>query len=376
MKFLVVSYYYLPEQTPRAFRTDVLISSLINAGHEVTLVLPQNRSGQYNNSKVNIIELPSGFLFNKYKHTQIIKECKLYDISSSNLLISKIKQFAKKILYWPFDRSFEFFLSSYFIHFKKDDKHYDALLAIGLPITSYLVGIVLAKKLNINYKIADCGDPYALGISNNKIKIYVEKKILSQYNTVFTSTSKFNNLLKDIDINSFLLPHFYEKTYNKQKQLDIKLNNKNYNYVYAGSFYHDIRNPSNFLNAIKIFNELHEKKIKIFLFVNLRDDFVLELRNKYQYWLGEYIEFISYVERDYLYNFYDLCDTLVNFQNKHEIQTPSKIAEYSLFDKKFLNINLLDDDKTIYTKLTSFTTLNSNDNLNNKKYFLKLITTC
>ena len=112
MKYLIVSYYYLPEQTPRAFRTDVLISSLINAGHEVTLVLPKNKSGHYDKSKVNIIELPSGFLFNRYKHTQIIKECELYNIHSSKSLFSKIKQFAKKILYWPFDRSFEFFLSS------------------------------------------------------------------------------------------------------------------------------------------------------------------------------------------------------------------------------------------------------------------------
>ena len=154
---LIISNFFYPELTPRAFRVHELIKEFTKLGHKVTLVLPNKEI--YHNNKVNIEGL--NIIYSNSK--------KIIDGSNKNPLDiiihnNKIRFFIMKIGKFFFPK--EIFLtydSGITNVFKSINNEFDILISISQPLSihlSVIFGLLSNKKLRKTpVKYAEFSDP-------------------------------------------------------------------------------------------------------------------------------------------------------------------------------------------------------------------------
>ena len=328
---LIASYFFSPENVPRAFRTFELAKELSRQGHFVTLYIPDydnDYSDISNKYNLNIKKVKTGFLFNKNKKKKLKHNSKVKININNNFkkrsFINKIENFLiflfgeKKIEY-----GFEIFKQ-----LLKEKKKYDLLISISYPIYVHM-GVALAllsKKELANTKVADCGDPFYYN-QNKKMAFYhkyFEKFILNKFDYITVPTEKavssyyYFKESKNIKV----IPHGFDLSAVKTSKYH---KNKILTFGYAGAFEQTLRNPELLFEYLINL----DKNFKFIIYLT-KPKSTIGCIKSYINKLGEKLVLIPNTPREQVIYELSKCDFLINVENTTSNQMPSKIVDYKL----------------------------------------------
>jgi len=358
---LLITYHFPPQQTPRAFRWEVLIKFLADKGYKIDILLPKYKNKkrpQINN--VKYFETKQGVVDNIFYQRVLNSDTHILDKANNkvNKKIIKIKKVFKKIcsfffnkLIWPDGSAIWYLFAKKELRKIIKNNQYDCIISSASPFTSHLLGYYAKKHLKSRW-IAEYGDPFSFNPQQSKsIFNFLNRKIE-------------NNIIKEMDYiivpfkgakDGFLTnyPSFKEDKIKIIPQImpslhpdagNIKWDNfdKNkINIVYAGIFYIPIRSPKKLLEALVKLREkdiITYRKLRFHIFGNMGEK-INKLFNEYQQLLNKRV-IVLYGEtsRESCAFAYEKADYLLNIANISEYQLPSKLIEYLSFKKPIISL--------------------------------------
>jgi glycosyltransferase involved in cell wall biosynthesis len=223
---------------------------------------------------------------------------------------------------------------------------YEALISVAHPFSSHVVAF-FAKKKNIGHKwICDYGDPFSVDEitpSNNftlyrSLNRWIEKKIIISSKNISVTTQRtidlyVNGLSVPQEMFTVINPLF---SFNEKNDYSDSVSDT-IQFIFSGTLYKKIRNPSFLIQLIsKLRQALPKKNIELHFYGKLNDCYdefepYMSAMNKWLFIHGE-------VERAALYMSYSASSVLVNIGNATNFQVPSKIIEYMSTGLPILNI--------------------------------------
>ncbi len=344
-RIVICSYFFYPEQRPRAFRAFELAKQFVKDGNQVEVLIPEK---QYDYTRI----------YSKYgfRVTQIVQENRLGmksigtggikkrfpgadNISRSAIVKKRVKALIRNLYLYLFGE-IQFGFSKYLskvLRGKRND--FDIVVSVGLPFAVHRgVYKALRKKPGtIKTKIADYGDPFYFNPVGRKIFLHkkIEKSVLAFFDYVLVPEERARKAYSyyNIDKKIRVIPQGVD--YSEIKTADDRRNGAVATFAYAGNFYRDIRNPRSFFEFLKTRKEPFEFQI------------YTDIKNGPSFsCIKEYIETDPkrFVLKKYLPRFdciYELskCDFLVNIENKGGVQVPSKLIDYGLAGRPVLSFS-------------------------------------
>ncbi len=333
MKILIVSGYFYPQNTPRAFRTTELVKEFAKQGHDVTVLIPKN------NTEHPIFEKEFGITINdlgkqKYKEVDIKKGDKYFIL---------IKRAIRRSL----DLFFHYPNIELMFQVKKalkNEKDYKLMISIAAPHPIHWGTAWARTKQNQIAKIwvADCGDPF-MGSTTDTFKPPFYFKYIEKYwnkNCDYISVpfegakggyfNEFHHKLK-------VIPQGFNFD-------EVKIDAKAYKpnriptFAYAGGFIPGARDPKDFIEYL-LSLDIDFKFIVYTRTLNMIQPFLELAKGK--------IELRDYVPRKQLIQELAKMDFIVNFNNGNTTQLPSKLIDYYLIKRPVLSLNSYGFDKEI-----------------------------
>ena len=340
-KILIISAYFYPQNTPRAFRTTELVKEFARQGHQVTVYISKNKKEH--------IEFEND-------HGIIIKDLgeqsyKEVDIKSGG----KYSILFKRAIRRGLDLFFHYPNIEWMFKVKKalqNEKGYDLLITIAVPHSIHW-GAALARNKNNQIAkswVADCGDPF-MGSTTDTFKPPFYFKYIEKY---------WNNKCDYISVPfKGAVGGYYNKFHKKIKIIpqgfnfdEVTINPKDYKvnkiptFAYAGGFIPGARDPKEFIEYL-LSLDIDFKFIVYAKTLNLIQSFADRAKEK--------IEIKDYIPREELIQELSKMDFIVNFNNGISTQLPSKLIDYYLTKRPVLSINSFDFDTEI---IDEFLTVN------------------
>lgn len=322
MNILIVSAFFAPEITPRAFRTLELVKELLRRNINVTLCIPYR--------KIDDLELKNS------KNLQIIY------LTDSPLLpnLPKGKNFFSRALRYIFSISVLLFQYPYIKLCYRIPKlltpinvKYDLLISIAAPhAVHWGVARLLKKNSTIcKYWIADCGDPF-MGDSVHNHPFYfkfLEKKFCDtvDYITVPIEAAKDAYYKQYIDKIHVIPQGFDFESFKTLNTLYMK--NEKPTFAYAGVLYPGYRDLNDLINYLAALNF----DFKFILYTPMGN-----LVSSYKRILGDKLVVRSLLPRENLLYELSKMDFLVNIENKNSVQLPSKLIDYAITTRPILSL--------------------------------------
>jgi hypothetical protein len=342
MKIILLSYFFEPEITPRAFRAGELAKEFSRQKHQVKVYVPDNHfvysADEWQNENLSIIKVKSGFFLNKNakKHLGNSRYSNTTKKNRNLALRYSIIFVIKKIFHFFYlgGKSFEFAITLA-LALKKNKEKNDILISIGLPISVHLsVAIIRFFKHEIAGKyIADYGDPFSSnkGLAAGGMEAYYEKFILHYFDFITIPTEKAINSFKKF------------KTGNRIQVIPQGMNFSDIKiaeyvkgpvpkFAYAGVFYKIIRNPNTFFEYL-----IGMKEDFLFvLFTDLKGEENIACIDPYLKRLAKKIVLNDLLPRNQCISELSKYDFLINIGNTSAEQVPSKLIDYSLTRRPIL----------------------------------------
>ena len=346
-KILIVSHQFLPFVSPRTTRWNMLISELINKGHEVTVLSGTNPENIEKNFKIL-------YFGNKQFSSNISKVRKNSQDSSNNIfrkisysILKKFYRFIFKTFSWP-DYAM-FWTLTVFKNRKNIKNNYDIIISVSLPFTSHLCAYILNKRIGAEW-IMDVGDPFSLKINsqeNNKIiysflnKFYERKFYQNASKIIFTHNEvaelhqdKFNIDNSKIVI-GYPIAEVSEKIINKSTNFNYKIMPLRIGYF--GAFTKSVREPNNYINNIA--NSFDEEIEHLWYINEESKKYFASIINTSSH------KFLDIVPRDEaLEVMVSEVHILLSIGNLNKYQMPSKVVEYLSLGKPVLHFAEIKDD--------------------------------
>lgn len=201
----------------------------------------------------------------------------------------------------------------------------DAILTVCSPLQAHLAGAQFKERhANVRF-CAYTVDPYATSarvvpfFRSIKDFVRLEKAVCSKTDCLFLSEEAYNtrdDVYGEIK-NKLPLPYLLPQSSSRNGDLFDKSRT---HCVYAGSFYHDIRNPEFML---KVVSSLTNKDITLHLYSSGCDDLIRQYASN-----SSNIEIHGFVSQDELQEVYASCDILIGVGNAMNDFLPSKTYEY------------------------------------------------
>jgi hypothetical protein len=344
-RILLITYFFTPEKSPRAFRTYELARELSKRGYDVEIVIPDY---EYDYTELCarydwiIHKVPTGFLINKKSKSRSFQ--KIQSVKQQKLL-SKLFQSIFYLFYLG-GRHFEYSFTL-IKELRSIKKTFAMLISIGLPISVH-VGTSLSLRLNpklASVKIADYGDPFSFNPDNQWRYIHkrLEKWILKAFDFITVPTSR---ALKSFE-------YFKEKSRIKVIPQGFDLNepvipiyhpNSIPTFGYAGVFYSNIRNPKNLFSFLTSFPD----EFKFILYTDLDNYENRECIDPYVKALEGKLLIKPMIDREQCIIELSKMDFLINMENKSKSQVPSKLIDYYLAGRPVFTFSMELFDKDIF----------------------------
>lgn len=348
MRILIVSGYFSPEITPRAFRTTQLAIELARQGHEVIVCLPFSKydySEYENRHNLNFI------MFGDKELSQIFNYKNRFS-SIMRMLMNYLFQYPK-IQY-----------KNQIASFLRDVEGFDVLISIAAPHSIHW-GVNKAMRNNNKIAkkwIADCGDPF-MGSRVEKLpNPFWFKKLEKE----FCRKCDFITVPIKNAVESYY-PEFHSKIrvipqgFNLNEKYSKTTVNRVPTFAYSGVFYKGFRDPRPFLDMLVQID-------KDFLFILYTPQWhVLDF---YKEKLGDKLEIRELINRDLLLDKLSQMDFLVNFENSTGVQSPSKLIDYAIVNRPVLSISL-NPTKDVVIKFLNGIYDNKEPSLNLSRYDIK-----
>ena len=329
-KILINSYYFFPENTPRAFRSTELATALADMGYDITISLPARYKRYEKNikekTKINSIIFCGKKMDN---NKNIIEEDKILDDN-------KIKKHLSKLVrYFLSDKNIFYALNNYF-ELKKEKKQYDCLISIGLPFSVHIGSYLISRKSQIKV-IADYGDPFSC---NPAVKLApyfkrLEQVILKRFNYITIPTELsikyYKEILDDIEkIN--IIPQGFNMD---NQNISSYTKNDICKFAYAGIFYEKIRNPKELFDKLALLN----KDFEFHIYTNLGNMETVKCLQHIPENIKDKIKIHGLLPREECINELSKYEFLINLENENSGQVASKVIDYSLAQRPILSIN-------------------------------------
>lgn len=325
MKILIVSGYFYPDITPRAFRTTELAKELSKQGHEVTVFAPLKGN--------DFSEITSNYPIRLENIPLHWKSVNLTGSTIKNLSTRAINRLSSLLVEYPtceFTRIIPKLLRN------EIGNKYDLLISIAQPHAVHW-GVNKAMKENPNLAktwVADCGDPY-MGCKTDTFKKpfyfkYVEKAFCRRCDYIAVPIAG-------------AIPSYYPEFKDKIKVIpqgfnfsefdnteNTKPSNKFPTFVFAGSIIPGIRDPRPLLDWLS----KRQEQFRFHIFTNRKD----LVEGYVQSMNGRFI-IHGFVPRPELLEFMKGCDFLLNLENGTSVQAPSKLIDYALCKRPILSVD-------------------------------------
>jgi len=317
---VIVAHEIFPRIAPRSFRATELAKALAKKGHNVTLLASLGEFDYFN------FETKYGI--------------KIKDLGTSRFATSNssgpIKLPLWKLGFIYFLRKLIEFPSIFLMRRVKkaiiSENKFDLLITVAVPYPIHWGASLISKK-NRNFQtwISDCGDPYMF----NSIKKpffyykYLEKFWCKKtdYISVPILTAK-ESYYEEFRDKIKIIPQGFNFD---EIRLNYYIKNKIPTFIYAGLFYPNKRDPSNFLKYLMELN----KDFKFIVFTH-KSTLLEPFKEK----LGDKLEINKSISRDNLILKLSSADFLINIKNKQIAnQSPSKLIDYSLTRRPILNVS-------------------------------------
>ncbi|RZJ76717.1 MAG: hypothetical protein EOO45_01315 [Flavobacterium sp.] len=333
-KILVVSRSFYPENSPRSFRTTELVKQFAKEGNDVTLITFKNDTEHPVFEKEHNVTIRNlGAL--KYKTP---------DINKGHKYIKAVKRVARRVLEMVFEYP-NIELAHLVTKALKKESGYDLLVSIAVPHPVHW-GVATARSEKhpiAKTWVADCGDPYS-GFGKKFLSeksSYLKKKALNALKKADYVTVPFDGAInaydKSLSDKIVVIPQGFN--IDEINVFSGKLDNAVPTFGYAGSFIPGRRDPRPFID------HLLEKGYDFKFVIYTKSH---ELFTKYKDILDKKIIIRDYIPRDKLLFELSTMDFVVNFDNRNEIQLPSKIIDYALTTRPILNVDAYDlNEKSI-----------------------------
>lgn len=317
MRVLIVSGSFLPLNSPRSFRTTELAKELTQLGHDVSLLIPET---PYDYSEF-LGRYPMTIKF----YNRLPERLKYVGIS---IIDRAIFHYSHWLINRPAIRSMKNVEQAL-----KDESDHDVLITIAFPhYVHWAVGNLYKKGHRIAKTwIADCGDPFMLsGTDANKPPFWFKPLEIRwckycDYITVPTETSykgyypEFYNKIRIIpqgfNFDEVILPQY------KRNEVPT--------FAYTGSIIPKKRDPRRLLEWLTTVQTpfcFHVYGNGVSFFAPFQEQ------------LGSKLVIHESVSRNELLQVLSQMDFLLNIGNGTNVQTPSKLIDYSLVKRPILTI--------------------------------------
>ncbi|PEE99888.1 transporter [Bacillus thuringiensis] len=339
-RVMVISYWYYPENVARAFHVKGIVSSLIQEGYHVDLIIPRNTMyqgiGTKESENITVHQVKPGILLHKEKNRWDVNK-NILNNPRSNFLIKGLKKLYD-VFVWP-DRTIEWAINAYrYVRKNKLHSNSAAMVTIGLPVSTHITGHLLKKEASHLKWIADYGDPFSFN-PDRKIRKYdkfLESRILNNVDSIVIPTESAIDCYTNLGVNRseiHVIPQLFEE---QQGESNYKIDKSKFNIMYAGSFYRGIRSPVEFIHGLVLASKNNPKlHFHYFGNVNALEEFLkvegLDIKTIP-------ITVNTFKNRSEIISIMKKMDLLINLNNKSTSQIPSKIIDYLYANKRILNI--------------------------------------
>ena len=333
-KLLIVSNFFYPEITPRAFRTYELVKEFCKQGDKVTLILPNKDI--YHNNPVNIKNLTILFSVSEIKKTDTTATAPIHRKKRESTVIKKLK---RVVLYF-FPREIYFFYNKGIITALSGiSESFDSIISIAQPLGIHLTVTMALRKnkyLRKTVRIAEFSDPmfhgqlsrtfpanwlygYLFSSAFHYFVIPVESAIGAY--TRFKSKANIKVIPQGFDLSDYDIAEYKP--------------NGRITFAYAGSFYPDLRDPRYFLDHLLNTNTDFLFK----LYIPKRSLFFESLIQPYKEQLKDKLQLYESIPRKELIYELSKADFLINFNNENAQMVPSKLIDYAIAGRPIISFN-------------------------------------
>lgn len=325
MRVTIICRSFYPANTPRANRVYELALELARQGHDITVAA----------------------VLGTFDYTQFVRKYKIKVTPLGKMRFSIINSdtkapslpFLTKVGITLFKRTLTFpdiELTWKTYKYLKKKSDFDLLITVGHPHTIHWgAAFAWTKKMKSKVWVADCGDPF---MGNPHIKAPFYFKYFERY------------FCKKVDFITIPIEGareaYYKDFHDKIKIIPQGLNIEKYTegleykknevptFIYAGSFYNELRDPKHFFEYL----EHLKTPFRFVIYTNNSSLIKPYIEN-----LKEKVEVRSYISRTEIIKEFAHADFLINFGNQSSVQLPSKLIDYSLSERPVLNISNDDD---------------------------------
>lgn len=336
---VITSYYFQPENTPRAFRTFELAKYFSSQGKMVYVVIPDynyDYSQIENNYNMKIIQTKA-----RFGRKKINSEKKSGAGDNSILKIPIIKNFLR---YFIGTKDFLFciplfkFLKE--LHIQKNISKY-SFIAIALPFSVTLGTAFLLRKLRINKSnaIAEYGDPYYFNPAIKRLFIhkYIEKYALNYFNFITVPTPNIRNCYTYYKKESRIItiPQGFEL---ENIELSNFVSNNPVTFGYTGSFYENQR--ISIIDFMEFLVTL-DMNFKFIVFTDLKMKIGdgVKLILPYQSKLGSKLEINDLIPRKDCIKEISKMNFLIYINSDSGDFIPSKLIDYKISKRPVLLVD-------------------------------------
>jgi len=361
MDILIISYAYFPVLSPRAFRWTAIAEELSKLGHNVDVVCASsaNQPQEEVLNGVRIHRVGSGLRatikrylgFEETAVSSLLQNEKPTSIKKAWLAeFSKLVYlFSIKLITWPDFAAMWYFGANKMSHNLAMRHTPNILITSSLPYTCHLVGLSIKKTFDVHW-IVDIGDPFSFTKTPpiNNLKLYSKINSLSEAKVLITADaiSVTTQETKDNYLNHFpkidkdkiqVIPPLYSlmprgvafpRFFSGEDKLRL---------VFAGTLYHDIRNPTPLLNLFERLLATSVGECLELHFFGVVNDcapcFV-----PFNKLIGVRLFLHGLKSREIVQAAMQESTVLINLGNATDYQLPSKVIEYLALGKPVLNI--------------------------------------
>lgn len=316
MNILIISGSFYPINAPRSFRTTELAKEFARIGHIVTVYIPPTDFDY----KPFLSENP----LIKIKFTNGINR----SLGKSNGLSYKFKRVLQVLFEYP-DINYYFKLK----YILKNESNYDLLVSIAVPHPIHWgIARIYKKRRIAKTWVADCGDPYmgceTVSIPHPFYFEWFEKRWCEKcdYISVPTVTS-FNGYYPEYRDKIRVIPQGFN--FNEINFKDY-IKNPVPTFAFAGGFINGFRDPK----LLMYFLCTTDRPFKFYYYGSNGHQFL----DQYKSILGDKLIINEQVPRNRLLPLISQMDFLINISNGTNVQTSSKLIDYTLTHRPILTI--------------------------------------
>jgi hypothetical protein len=363
MRLLLISYYYAPLVSPRAFRWTAIASRWAAQGHDVTVVAAWKPG---------------------LKRREIIDGVRVERVGSSVAAAlrarltsgggAKVASAAiapagwRGALRWAYDRTWkrmywpDFAWAWYLPALRSATRlwraqEFDGLVSISDPFTGQFVGWRLARRFDIANWVADVGDPFCFLYRDlvrgpqllKRLDAACERRIYARAKAIAYTTEgtceRYANLFPASAGKMCVIPPLAPPLPEAPAEDRVFPADGRIRLVYAGSFYAGIRTPAPLLRLLDQLSETPlGPRVEMHIFGNAAGyEALWEGREDL---INRKIFLHGVSPRDRVLQACREADAIINLGNRTRFQVPSKVVEYIQLGRPIVNLTTIAEDSS------------------------------